>query len=323
MKSFWKIVYMSVFVVHFSWSDDAPSLKIAFWNVENLFDLIDDPKLNDDEFAVGGRKNVTQEIYTLKLQHSAEVLTDLNADILGICEVENRFMMEELNDYYTERDYTIIHYDSPDKRGIDCALFYDESKFTVLETDPITITLSSGKPTRDVLYVQGEFGGEILHLFVNHWPSNYGGREKAIPKRKETSRIVRAKVEEILKENPEAELLLMGDFNEEPFEQNIQYLKKDLLNNLMDPFAGKPGVGTYVYRGKDGFIDQFLSSSGLLDNRGLRIGQKGVSILDLPKYRQQKGKFKHYPFRFWAGNKLLGGYSDHLSISVVIQLVKK
>ena len=323
MKSFWKIVYMSVFVVHLAWSDDARSLKIAFWNVENLFDLIDDPKLNDDEFAVGGRKNVTQEIYTLKLQHSAEVLTDLNADILGICEVENRFMMEELNDYYTERDYTIIHYDSPDKRGIDCALFYDESKFTVLETDPITITLSSGKPTRDVLYVQGEFGGEILHLFVNHWPSNYGGREKAIPKRKETSRIVRAKVEEILKENPEAELLLMGDFNEEPFEQNIQYLKKDLLNNLMDPFAGKPGVGTYVYRGKDGFIDQFLSSSGLLDNRGLRIGQKGVSILDLPKYRQQKGKFKHYPFRFWAGNKLLGGYSDHLSISVVIQLVKK
>ena len=314
---------MSVFVVHLAWSDDIPSLKVAFWNVENLFDLIDDPKINDDEFAIGGKKYVTKEIYELKLKNSAEVLADLNADILGICEVENRFMMEELNDSYAERDYKIVHYDSPDNRGIDCALFYDESKFTMKESVPITITLSSGKPTRDVLYVKGEFAGEILHLFVNHWPSNYGGREKAIPKRKETSRIVRAKIEEILQENPEAELLLMGDFNEEPSEQNIHYLKKDLLTNLMDTLVGKPGVGTYVYKGKDGFIDQFLSSSGLLDNLGLKIGQNGVSILDLPKYRQQKGKFKHYPFRFWAGNKLLGGYSDHLSISVEIQLVKK
>ena len=305
------------------WSDEIPSLKVAFWNVENLFDMIDDPQKNDDEFAVGGKNNVTKKIYNLKLKNSAEVLADLNADILGICEVENRFMMEELNDSYAERDYKIVHYDSPDNRGIDCALFYDESKFTMKESVPITITLSSGKPTRDVLYVKGEFAGEILHLFVNHWPSNYGGREKAIPKRKETSRIVRAKIEEIIQENPEAELLLMGDFNEEPSEQNIHYLKKDLLTNLMNTLVGKPGVGTYVYKGKDGLVDQFLSSSGLLDNLGLKIGQNGVSILDLPKYRQQKGKFKHYPFRFWAGNKLLGGYSDHLSISVEIQLVKK
>ena len=322
MKSFWKIVYMSVFVVHLAWCDDTRSLKIAFWNVENLFDLIDDPTINDNEFSIGGKKNVTQEIYDLKLVHSAEVLADLNADILGICEVENRFMMEELNKAFTGRNYKIIHYDSPDRRGIDCALFYDESKFTILESKQIKNSLSSGKPTRDIVYVKGQFGGEILHVFVNHWPSNYGGREQAIPKRAETARIVREKVEKILNEDPKAEILLMGDFNEGPNEQNIQYLAKDILITLMEPFIGKKGVGTYVYRGQDSLLDQFIASSGLLDDQGLKIEDNAVSILDLPKYRQQRGKYQHYPFRFWAGEKLLGGYSDHLAISVKINLIQ-
>ena len=322
MKSFWKIVYMSVFVVHLAWSDDARSLKIAFWNVENLFDLIDDPTINDNEFSIGGKKNVTQEIYDLKLVHSAEVLADLDADILGICEVENRFMMEELNKAFTGRNYKIIHYDSPDRRGIDCALFYDESKFTILESKQIKNTLSSGKPTRDIVYVKGQFGGEILHVFVNHWPSNYGGREQAIPKRAETARFVREKVEKILNEDSKAEILLMGDFNEGPNEQNIQNLSKDILINLMEPFIGKKGVGTYVYRGQDSLLDQFIASSGLLDDKGLKIEDNAVSILDLPKYRQQRGKYQHYPFRFWAGEKLLGGYSDHLAISVEINLIQ-
>jgi predicted extracellular nuclease len=322
MKSFWKIVYMSVFVVHFAWSDDARSLKIAFWNVENLFDLIDDPTINDNEFSIGGKKNVTQEIYDLKLVHSAEVLADLDADILGICEVENRFMMEELNKAFTGRNYKIIHYDSPDRRGIDCALFYDESKFIILESKQIKNTLSSGKPTRDIVYVKGQFGGEILHVFVNHWPSNYGGREQAIPKRAETARFVREKVEKILNGDPKAEILLMGDFNEGPNEQNIQYLAKDILITLMEPFIGKKGVGTYVYRGQDSLLDQFIASGGLLDDKGLKIEDNAVSILDLPKYRQQRGKYKHYPFRFWAGEKLLGGYSDHLAISVEINLIQ-
>ena len=322
MKSFWKIVYMSVFVVHLAWSDDARSLKIAFWNVENLFDLIDDPTINDNEFSIGGKKNVTQEIYDLKLVHSAEVLADLDADILGICEVENRFMMEELNKAFTGRNYKIIHYDSPDRRGIDCALFYDESKFTILESKQIKNTLSSGKSTRAIVYVKGQFGGEILHVFVNHWPSNYGGREQAIPKRAETARFVREKLEKILNKDPKAEILLMGDFNEGPNEQNIQYLAKDILINLMEPFIGKKGVGTYVYRGQDSLLDQFIASSGLLDDKGLKIEDNAVSILDLPKYRQQRGKYQHYPFRFWAGEKLLGGYSDHLAISVEINLIQ-
>ena len=322
MKKLWNIFFLGIFFLNLCWNQDVASLTVSFWNVENLFDMVDDPEKNDNEFSIGGKKNVTQEIYALKLVHSAEVLADLDADILGICEVENRFMMEELNKAFIGRNYKIIHYDSPDRRGIDCALFYDESKFIVLESKQIKNILSSGKPTRDIVYVKGQFGGEILHVFVNHWPSNYGGREQAIPKRAETARFVREIVEKILNEDTKAEILLMGDFNEGPNEQNIQYLAKDILINLMEPFTGKRGVGTYVYRGQDSLLDQFIASSGLLDDQGLKIEDNAVSILDLPKYRQQRGKYQHYPFRFWAGEKLLGGYSDHLAISVEINLIQ-
>ena len=114
-----QITLIVVFCTTLAWGQSAPGLRVSFWNVENLFDMDNDPKKNDDEFARGGKKNVTQEIYDLKLKNCATVLTDLNADILGICEVENKFMMTELNRVYTDRDYAIVHFDSPDSRGID------------------------------------------------------------------------------------------------------------------------------------------------------------------------------------------------------------
>ncbi len=304
-------------------AQDKNELKISFWNVENLFDLDNDPEKNDDEFAKGGRKNVTQEIYDLKLENCSEVLQDLNADVLGICEVENRFMLEELNRSYLDRDYSIVHYDSPDNRGIDCALLYDKKVFTLLESKPIRNTLPGNLSTRDILHAKGLFEGELLHIFVNHWPSNYGGREKAIPKRAATSDLLENVLLDILEVDPHANIILIGDFNEEPTDSNITELI-DMNNknrnsyplvNLMDPLVGKEKIGTYVYRGKDNLIDQIIVSSGLMSKGPLKLVPKSLEILDLPKYRQQEGKYAHYPFRFWAGNRLLGGYSDHLAIS--------
>ena len=151
-------------------------LSIGFWNVENLFDLEDDPDKNDDEFALGGRKNVDQEIYDLKIKNSSEVLSDLNVDILGLCEVENYKVLNDLNDSYKERDYEIIHYDSPDSRGIDNALFYDKNRFSIISSRAIENKLKNCGTTRDILYVLGEYNDARLHIFVNHWPSNYGGK---------------------------------------------------------------------------------------------------------------------------------------------------
>ncbi len=297
------------------------SLRVGFWNVENLFDLEDDPTTRDEEFALGGRKNVTQEIYDLKLKNCSYVLADLNADVLGLCEVENYFVLDELNDAFTGRDYKIIHYDSPDSRGIDNALLYDPNVFNVLSSTPIQNMLPDGNLTRDILYVKGEYAGHTLHIFVNHWPSNYGGKKKAIPKRRSTARLLANEVAKLLSEDPDADILLMGDFNEDPTDDNVRILKSVNMTSMMASMMGQRKVGTYVYKGVDYFMDQIIISDGLNDDKGLIAGK--AQILDKPFYRQQEGNYAHYPFRFWAGNKLLGGYSDHLAVYVEILKVSE
>jgi len=307
---------VSFFLVSCSVSNEP--LSIGFWNGENLFDILDDPLKNDEEFAIGGRKNVTQEIYDLKIKHSAEVLSDLNVDVLGICEVEHASVLEDLNSAYKERNYKIIQYESPDERGIDNALMYDSKRFQVISSKPIPNTLPRGDKTRDILYVKGEYAGEILHLFVNHWPSNYGGKEKAIPKRAATAQLMVREILSILSIDASSEIILIGDFNEDPDEMNVQSLKTVGLSSLMEPMLGQPKKGTYVYRGEDLFYDQIIVHESLRDQEGLALVSGSTYILDLPKYRQQEGNYKHFPYRFWAGNNLLGGYSDHLAVRIEI-----
>ena len=316
-----RLIWLTVLLFTQSCSQDVQPLTIGFWNGENLFDTDDDPNTNDEEFAIGGRKNVTREIYNLKIKQSAEVLADLKADVVGICEVEHQWVLEDLNDAYPQRDYEIIHYESPDNRGIDNALLYDPNKLKVISSRAILNSLPKGGNTRDILYVKGEYADEIIHIFINHWPSNYGGREKAIPKRAATATLISKEISAILLNDAGAEIILLGDFNEDPDEMNVQSLKTVGLSSLMEPMLGQPKTGTYVYRGKDLFYDQIIVHESLKDARGLAIDPESVYILDLPKYRQQEGDYAHYPFRFWAGNNLLGGFSDHLAVRV--NIIKK
>ena len=314
-----KIKYKSLIIFGFlSLLYSEEPLTVGFWNVENLFDLENNPNKNDDEFSIGGRKNVDQEIYDLKLKHCSEVLSDLNVDVLGLCEVENLVVLNDLNIAYPGRDYRIIHYESPDNRGIDNALLYDPDQFSIISSKPILNKLKNGGNTRDILYVEGNYQGRRLHLFVNHWPSNYGGREKSIPKRKSTAELIIKEIEMLQKSDEFAEIILLGDFNENPDEQNIKLLEKIGLTSLMKPMIGKSNIGTYVYRGKDYLYDQIIVNDQLQDDKNLVVVNDSVYILDLPKYRQQEGNYKHYPFRFWAGNRLLGGYSVHLAVKVKI-----
>ena len=317
-KMITNVIYLTISLFTLSCSSPIKPLSIGYWNVENLFDIFDDPTKNDEEFSLGGRKNVTQEIYDLKIKQSAEVLTDLSVDVLGLSEVENAIVLEDLNFAYKERNYKIIHFDSPDERGIDNALLYDPNYFKVISSKPIPNTLPSGDKTRDILYVKGEYADELIHLFVNHWPSNYGGREKSIPKRAATAQLLVREISSILSLNPSAEIILVGDFNEDPDEMNVQSLKTIGLSSLMEPMLGMPKKGTYVYRGKDLFYDQVIIHESLRDQEGLALVSNSTYILDLPKYRQQEGNYKHFPYRFWAGNNLLGGYSDHLAIRIEI-----
>ncbi len=306
------------------------TIKIAFWNVENLFDLLDDPHTNDNEFAINGRKNVTQEIYDLKLKNMAEVIDALDTDILGLCEIENRFVLKEL-DSTVARDYKIIHYDSPDNRGIDVALLYDPKKLTVTHSEPVTVTLPTGRPTRDILYVKATFAQTDLHLFVNHWPSKYGGAEKSIPLRAAAGKTLRIEVESILSQDSNAEIVIMGDLNDEPIDPSVtmhlgatmeldQIGKNDqILWNVMKIWHRNSSGSTYKYGGNDMVYDHLILSTGLVDNIGLKLVKNSVGVFDGYGYRQHGGKYDGYPFRFWAGNRLLGGYSDHMPIYLKIE----
>lgn len=306
------------------------TIKIAFWNVENLFDLLDDPQTNDNEFAINGRKNVTQEIYDLKLKNMAEVIGALDTDILGLCEIENRFVLKELNSAVA-RDYKIIHYDSPDNRGIDVALLYDPKKLTVTHSEPVTVTLPTGRPTRDILYVNATFAQTDLHLFVNHWPSKYGGAEKSIPLRAAAGKTLRIKVESILSQDSNAEIVIMGDLNDEPIDPSVTMhlgatmeldqigMDDQILWNAMQTWHRNSNGSTYKYGGNDMVYDHLILSTGLVDDIGLKLVKNSVGVFDGEKYRQHGGKYDGYPFRFWAGNRLLGGYSDHMPVYLKIE----
>ena len=314
-----KNIFLLIFILfYFKCNNEIASsnLSVGFWNVENLFDLIDDPDKRDEEFALNGRKNVTQEIYDLKIKNSAEVLSDLDVDVLGLCEVENKNVLNDLNDVIEDKEYKIIHYESPDERGIDNALLYDPKKFKVISSKPIRNILGGDDKTRDILYVEGTFNRNLIHIFVNHWPSNYGGKEKSIPKRNFTSKLLLSEIQKINEVEVEPNIILLGDFNEDPDDNNVLLLESAGLTNLMMAMIDKEDISTYIYRGTNYLYDQIIVSNSILDEKGFTLADSSAYILDLPKYRQQKGKYKKYPFRFWAGNKLLGGYSDHLAVKV-------
>lgn len=308
-------------------------LSVGFWNVENLFDLEDDPAKQDEEFTPEGRKNVTRDILDLKLKNLSYVVSLMNLDVLGLAEVENRRMVEMLNEKVPGRYYRIVHYESPDERGIDVALFYDPLRFDLTESRAIPVDLGQARarPTRDILYARGNAAGLELHIFINHWPSHWDGTEQTMPLRAIAGNTLRREVNRILENDPEADIVVLGDFNDQPDAPSVsRHLGSTLtrdsvavgnptLFNLMGPLLEEPEQGTIMWKGTWLIYDQVLVSPGMLDSAGLTLSPESLKIVDRPELRQKKGPFKGYPFRFWAGDSLLGGYSDHLAVMVSLE----
>lgn len=306
------------------------TLTVGFWNVENVFDLEDDPFKNDNEFAIGGKKRINTAIYNLKMDHVASVIEKMGADILGLCEIENKVVLEDLDSRVPSFEYQIVHYESPDFRGIDVALFYNPEKLWFVDSRKISVLLPSGKPTRDILHAMFRFEEHVLHVFVNHWPSKYGGAEKTIPSRAAAARTLRKEIVRILDKDPNAEMVIMGDLNDEPVDPSVvEHLganmdrmkvngRETILWNVMERYHRNKKGSTYKYGGKDMVYDHLIISPGLWDKKGLSFVNGSERVFDGPDYRQHGGKYDGFPFRFWAGNKLLGGYSDHMPIYLKI-----
>lgn len=303
-------------------------VTIGFYNVENLFDTIDDPLKDDQEFLPTAKRKWTKERYEVKIVNLGSVISQLNDDmpaIMGLSEIENQQVLEDLVSTPSMKpgEYGIIHYESPDERGIDVAMLYRKSKFNPEFSKPIHVQLpDSIRPTRDILYVKGKIDdGPELHLFVNHWPSRWGGMEKSEPKRLAAAATLRHAIDSIQSTNKNAYILCMGDFNDYPSNNSIiEVLDADSLHSnstLVNLMRGmkKTKRGSYNYRGDWDFLDQFIVSRSLTDQKAPDVQPDNTGPYFRPEmvYKNEEyGDIKTN--RTYGGTNYYGGYSDHLPV---------
>lgn len=313
---------------------------VGFYNLENLFDTIDYEEVNDSEFTPLGSKKYTSSVYKKKLRNMAYAISKLalqdnsnGIGILGVAEVENIMVLEDLisEKSLVDKNFKIIHYDCKDERGIDVALLYNKDIFKPIDSKLLYVKLPKrgNKPvdqTRGVLWVCGNLYNDTIHVLVNHWPSRGGGAESA-ENRDIVAGINKRFTDSVLKSNPNAKLIVMGDFNDEPMDKSIASVleaKTDVSKvknrDLFNPFFSikQKGIGTLVHQNRWNLFDQIIVSGSLASpSKGLQFQKARVfkeSFLLV-----KTGKYKGQPKRTYAGNYYLGGYSDHLPVYVVLK----
>lgn len=297
---------------------------VAFYNVENLFDTSDDPHTNDNEFLPKGVKNWTQERYTAKLNKIADVLFALGDDdgpeFLGVCEIENRGVLDDLlkTDKLRNRGYAVIHYDSPDPRGIDVAFLYKPAVFKLLFTKKYAVQTSDqeGKGSRDILLVHGSVAKQPATFLVNHWPSRVGGQAKSAAKRALAAEVAKAAVDTLKSQINRGFIFLMGDLNDDPTDSSVVQVLGGGNNQWVNPAVQKwdtASRGTLEYRGKWNWFDQILYLPDST-NTVLRIDAMSFSEFAPPFLRDKSPRSKGRPFRTYEGKKYAGGYSDHFPV---------
>jgi predicted extracellular nuclease len=312
---------------------DNQQLVIGFYNVENLFDLTNDPATNDEDFTPTGKLQWNEERYLTKLSHIAQVMDSLPGALpiaMGLCEIENRSVLNDLikQNKIAAGQYQVVHKDSPDERGIDVALLYRSDIATLKHEEYLTIQLPSENDpfTRDILYCILEIAGEEIHLFVNHWPSRSGGQAESEINRITAAQVLGKRIDEIVAKDTDAKILAMGDFNDHPADKSIaEYLhagaaKPSKLYTYMADAALK-NEGTHFYKGEWGALDQFIGSWSLVESaKGLRapMGSQNRFFDDLVLFRDKEGQAR--PNRTYVGDSYKNGYSDHLAIYMQIQL---
>lgn len=301
---------------------------VGFYNLENLFDTVDDPKTIDEEFLPGGTNNWTDERYAIKLANMSKVIAGFHPDILGVSEIENRNVLEDLVQHPTiaAKRYQIIHFDMDDARGVDVALLYRASVFKPFSIKKLPIRKPDEPAfrTRDILWVKGLFWGDTLHVAVNHWPSRRGGKEDA---RLLAATVLRKAVDSVLAINPKANIVMMGDFNDDPNNRSIKKIllasdndqKKNTLINAGEP-TFKKGYGSLSFNGIWNLFDQVIISSALNDQAGVDYSPETFTVYAQRWMFVEDGKYKGTPKRtFSSGVFNPEGYSDHFPVFIVLK----
>lgn len=328
---------------------------VAFYNIENFYDMVNDPNTRDDEWVY------TKEYYTKKVHNIAKVIAQLGTGenpnsptIIGLGEVENRNVLEDLvkDPQIIDRDYGIVHFDSPDSRGIDCAFLYQKKYFKLNSSSniPLIITEADTKTnkkvkkeaeevtddknevdavtkrirTRDQILMSGFLDGEEMHFIVNHWPSRRGGEKVSSPLREKAAALNVRIIDSLQKINPNAKVLTMGDLNDGPYNNSIKKVlnakadKKEVqplgMYNPMENMA-KKGIGTLAYRDAWDIFDQIIVTEPLVreDYSTWHFWKAGVYNKQF--MIQQTGRFAGYGLR---NNSVEPGYSDHFPVYVYL-----
>jgi hypothetical protein len=312
---------------------------LAFYNVENLFDTADDTLVADSERTPEGSYRWTGDRYNKKLRDISEIVSAIgrleakrSPDLIGLCEIENRGVLNDLlaQDALRHTNYGIIHYDSPDRRGIDVALLYNKEVFLPLESQSRRLLLSDPqgfrKYTRDQLVVYGYLDAEPIFLSVNHWPSRSGGQRKSETYRRQAAALQRSILDSILRLIPDARYISMGDFNDDPTDISIKYgmgtapvsdsIASGTFFNPMEALFAN-GNGSLAYRDQWNLFDQILLNGNWFENdKGFRFWKARIYRPD--KLVTKAGPYSGYPFRTYAGGQYTGGYSDHFPVYLLL-----
>jgi hypothetical protein len=341
MKNF-LIACLALFMTNVSFAQEKEVRVgcIGFYNLENLFDTLDTPNVRDTEFTPKGEKLWNTVLYQEKLGNLAKVINEMGTEmtpdgvaILGVSEVENRKVLVDLTKHPTiiSRNYKVVHFDSPDKRGIDVGLLYQPKYFKVEKATqiPANLTEPDGSKvyTRDILLVSGQFDGEPMHILVNHWSSRGGGEAASSWRREGSAKLNKHVVDSLQAANPNAKVVIMGDLNDDPISPSVKKILApqnkpnkvedgDLFNPMYAYF--KRGIGTLAWRDSWNLFDQIIISSGLVkrNDKGYHFYKARVFN---EKYLQTKtGQYKGYPWRTFSGDNYIGGYSDHFPVYVFL-----
>ncbi len=313
---------------------------VAFYNQENLFDTINNENVNDEEYTPNGPIKWNTQKYTAKLQHMSYAISQIGLDyspmgvaIIGVSEVENRGVLEDLikQPDLVKRGYEIVHYNSPDLRGVDVGLIYNPKLFVVTNSKSYRLHMADPKfLTRDQLMVSGYLQGEKVHVIVNHWPSRTGGEKESQAKRNAAAGLTRSISDSLFKVDPKAKIIIMGDLNDDPFNESCAKIlgaKKEitdvkaggLYNTLWKTLD--MGVGSLAYNDQWNLFDQIIVSNELANGERKKLKLWKAEVFNRSFLIQQEGKYKGSPWRTHAGGAWTNGYSDHFP--TLIFLVKE
>jgi len=300
---------------------------VAFYNIENLFDIYDDEQTNDDDFLPTSAKKWTKKRYQKKIYKVGSVISKIGFELankppalVGLAEVENDLVLKDLisSEDLVAYNYGFVHYESSDERGIDVALLYDRNEFQVESSQTYLVdieTLEGEKDfTRDILLVTGLLDGDRVHILVNHWPSRRDGEDESSFKRIITAKKLMDIIKDLKMQYESPKIIVVGDFNDNPNDESVMLVKDnaELFNPMETLLTTQRGSQNHDF--KWNLFDQILVTQNLLDSDLSGYSFESADIFDDQFLTQYHGKYQGQPFRTYVGKKYMGGFSDHFPV---------